>query len=94
MPGSEKLKVLFEFKQDGKGRVTGSLAVPEQGVLGMPFANLEVGPGTLAFKIPSIGAEYRGAFSGTGMTGTLKQRGETPDGRPLNLTRSDVATSP
>jgi hypothetical protein len=91
MPGPQKLTIIFEFKPDAKGSVTGSLSVPEQGALGVALANVEVGGGEIAFKIPQIGGEYRGTFSGAAMTGSFKQGGQ--NGRPLNLTKSNIATS-
>jgi hypothetical protein len=92
LSGPAKLAFVFEFKQDGKGGLTGGLSVPEQGALGIPLANLQIGPGTIAFKIPQIGGEYRGTFSGTSMTGTFKQGAQPQNGVPLNLTRTNIAT--
>ena len=92
LPGPAKLNVVFEFKQDAKAGFTGGLSVPEQGALGIPLANLEVGPGTIAFKIPQIGGEYRATFSGPSMTGSFKQGAGPQNGLPLNLTKTNIAT--
>ena len=91
MPGPAKATVVFEFKQDEKGGLTGALSVPQQGALGIQLANLEIGPGTIFFKIPQIGGEYKATFSGTAMTGAFKQGGQT-NGVPLNLTKANIAT--
>jgi hypothetical protein len=93
LPGPAQAAVIFEFKQDSKGDVTGSLSVPTQGALGMPFANLEIGAGEVAFKIPQIGSEYRGAVSGSAMTGFFRQGSAPQGGAPLDLTKSAIATS-
>ena len=92
LPGPAKPTIVFEFKQDAKGSLTGGLSVPEQGALGVPLANLEVGPGTIAFKIPQIGGEYKATFSGASMTGSFKQGGQPQTGVPLNLTKTNIAT--
>lgn len=93
MPGPQKLTIIFEFKPGAKSGVTGTLSVPQQGALSIPLANLEIGGGDIAFKIPQIGGEYRGTFSGTTMTGKFKQGGGAPSGAPLDLTKTNVATS-
>jgi hypothetical protein len=92
LPGPMKATVVFEFKQDVKGPIAGTLSVPEQGALGIQLANLEIGPGTIAFKIPPIAGEYKATFSGTSMTGSFKQGGQPPNGLPLNLTKGDITT--
>jgi hypothetical protein len=93
MQGPGKLTIIFEFNQDAKGGLAGFLSVPEQGALRMPLANLEVGNGEITFKIPPIGGEYRGTFSGTAMTGKFKQGGQPQNGTPLDLAKTHVATS-
>jgi hypothetical protein len=93
MPGPRKVTVIFEFKPDGKGGLTGGLSVPEEGSLSIPLANLEAAAGEIAFKIPQIGGEYRGTFSGTAMAGKFKQGGALQGGAPLNLTKTNIATS-
>ena len=92
LPGPVKPTVIFEFKQDAKGNLSGTLTVPAQAQLGIPLTNLEVGPGTVSCKISAIGGEYKATFSGTAMTGTFKQGGMPPRGMPLNLTKTAVAT--
>jgi hypothetical protein len=94
LPGPAKVTVVFEFRPDEKGAITGTLAVPEQGALGIPLANLEVGAGAVSFKIPQIGGEYRGEFKGTSMTGSFKQGGMPQNGTPLNLTKTAIAPAP
>jgi hypothetical protein len=83
---------VFEFKQDAKAGLTGTLSVPAQAQLGIPLTNLEVGPGTLSFKIAFVGGEYRATFSGTAMTGSFRQGGMPRKGAPLNLTKTAIAT--
>ncbi len=91
-PGPARHTLILEFKQDANGGLAGSLTVPQQAAFDIALANLEVGAGMIAFKIPSLGAEYRGTFSGTTMNGSLKQ-GVPSTGLPLTLTKGDFAIS-
>jgi hypothetical protein len=93
LPGPLKRTVIFDLEQDAKGAITGRLLVPEEGASGIPLANVEVGSGEIAFKIPQIGGEYRGTFSGTAMTGKFRQGGVPQNGAPLDLTKTNVGAS-
>jgi hypothetical protein len=88
-PGAANAVVIFEFKPDEKRVLTGVVSIPTQGAT-FPMGNLEIGPGTLSFRIVQISAEYRGTYSAAGIIGALKQGANNV---PINLTKGDVAAA-
>lgn len=87
LPGPMKANVVFEFRPDPNGDLSGSFSVPQQGALQVPMVNLEVTPGTVSFKIPQFGVEYQGTYTVSAINGSLKQGAGN---MPLNLAKGDL----
>lgn len=88
LSGLAKVNVVLEFRPNQVGDLTGTFSIPQQNALNVPMANLEIGPGTVSFKVLQFGLEYHGSYTATAITGTLKQGGGAI---PVNLTKSDAA---
>jgi hypothetical protein len=74
-PGSGELTIVFRFETAKDGSFVGFLDVPEQGAKGIPVGDVALEGTQLAFKVPSVGVDYAGKLSSTGIDGTFKQGG-------------------
>jgi hypothetical protein len=88
LPAPAKGTAIFEFRPDAQGDLTGTFSVPEQG-MSFPMAELQIGPGEVSFKVPQIGSEYAGTYTGSAINGVLRQGGAS---LPINLTKGAAAT--
>ncbi len=82
--------VTFEFKQEGND-LTGTFAIPDQGLQGVKLAQIEVANGDVSFKIPQLQGDYKGKLAGEQITGNFKIPSPVapPNGFPVNLKRGE-----
>lgn len=79
------LRIVFNFKKDNTGNITGTSDSPDQGVKGIPCSNIIIRNDSLLLDVPSIKGSFAGKYlNDSTITGQLTQ------GRSIDLTLKKV----
>jgi hypothetical protein len=62
------LHLKLHLKVSASGAAEGSLDSVDQGAIGLPCTNVQVGEKTLSFDVPSVGGKWHGTVSADGAT--------------------------
>jgi|ERR1035437_2296674 alpha/beta superfamily hydrolase len=74
------LRVVFNFKKDSAGTITGTSDSPDQGVKGIPCSNVMIRNDSLLLDVPSIKGSFAGKFMGNSIIA-----GKLTQGRSIEL---------
>jgi uncharacterized protein len=85
LPGNTSLRLVAHIELDEEGELSASVDSPDQGVTGMPVAQVGFRDGTLTLELTAIGARYVGTVGPDGaLEGSWMQGGQS---LPLRLER-------
>ena len=79
IPG-QPLGIELVFAPDG----TGTIDIPAQGASGLALSQIAVSGTAVTFELAQVGASFHGVLQGTGIAGTMTQRGQSV---PFSLSR-------
>jgi hypothetical protein len=82
--------ITFDIKQEGND-LTGTFAIPEQGLQGVKITQIESANGDVTLRIAQFQGEYKGKLSGEQITGKFKLPSPVmpPDGFPVTMKRGE-----
>lgn len=69
--GGQERNVVFRFKADDKGEMTGTFSQPDQSEEQRPLENIEFVDGKLDVKVPPVRGSYSARLAGNQFNGTL-----------------------